>query len=323
MNANQTTALKYQNTNLLSKLNDIAKLVGNTPIIEFSGESKGIIAKLEYANYTGSTKDRATLSILRNAIENNLLTEGSTIIESTSGNFGISLAHFSIALGLNFIPVIDPNITNINRSVLEFLCEDVIEVTERDITGGYLLSRLKTVEDFKLKHPKVFHPNQYENNYNWYGYKSMAFEIANQVNHLDYIVVAVSTGGTITGISSEIKKYFPNIRVVAVDVKGSMVFEKTPRKRTLSGLGSSRQSNFISSHENNIDEVLILEEEDIVKNCKKMARNHAIFGGASSGATFAGAQHILKRHQEKGEEVKIMMICPDKGTSYVNCFATN
>ncbi|MFD2587083.1 pyridoxal-phosphate dependent enzyme [Croceitalea marina] len=315
MQINSPRILKVSNYVLSKKLSNISHLIGNTPILAFTGESEGIIAKLEYSNFSGSTKDRATLSILRNAIAENILQEGDTIIESTSGNFGISLAQFSRVLGLKFIPVIDPNIAEINRKVLEFLCDDIIEVTERDITGGYLLSRLEVVENYKAKHKNVFHPNQYKNKFNWIGYKHLAREIYDQVETLDYIVIAVSTGGTITGVSREIKKYFPKIKVVAVDVKGSMVFEDKPKKRKLSGLGSSRKSDFITNY-GSVDEVMIFEEKDIIENCKKMARKDAVFAGASSGAVYAGAQSILKRYNNS--DVKIMMICPDRGTPYVN-----
>ena len=80
-----------ENTNhlLLSRLANISHLIGNTQIMHLAKESKGIIAKLEFSNFSGSIKDRATLSILKNAIERNQLKEGGTIIESTSGNFGI------------------------------------------------------------------------------------------------------------------------------------------------------------------------------------------------------------------------------------------
>jgi len=315
MQINSPRILEAPNYGLSKKLNNISHLIGNTPILSFMGKSEGIIAKLEYSNFSGSTKDRATLSILSNAIAENIIKEGDTIIESTSGNFGISLAQFSLSLGLKFIPIIDPNITEINRKVLEFLCEEIIEVTERDITGGYLLSRLEAVENYKATHKNVFHPNQYKNKFNWMGYKHLAKEIYDQVDTLDYIVIAVSTGGTITGVSREIKKYFPEIKVVAVDVKGSMVFEDKPQKRKLSGLGSSRKSDFIANY-GSVDEVMIFEEKDIINHCKKMARENAIFAGASSGATYAGAQSILKRHNYA--DVKIMMICPDRGTSYVN-----
>ncbi|GAA4237215.1 2,3-diaminopropionate biosynthesis protein SbnA [Postechiella marina] len=306
---------EIEDCTLLRKLEHISALIGNTPIIPFTGKSEGIFAKLEYLNFTGSTKDRASLSILTQAIEKKLLNKNSTIIESTSGNFGISLAQFALALGINFIPVIDPNITTINKKALKFLCEKVIEVTEVDATGGYLLNRIKAVENYKLEHPEVFHPNQYKNDYNWMGYKSIAQELSVQMDTLDYIVIAVSTGGTITGVSREIKKYFPNIKVVGVDVKGSMVFQNTPQKRKLSGLGSSRKSDFIANY-GEVDEAMIFDEKEILDNCKKMARNNAIFAGASSGAAYAAAQRLLKRHKNK--DVKIMMICPDRGTSYVD-----
>lgn len=312
---NDSNIFKVKPVTLNHKLDTIYPLIGNTPIKPFLEDGNGIYAKLEYFNFSGSIKDRATFSILKNAIDSGLLDEKSTIIESTSGNFGISLALFAKTLGIKFIPVIDSNITPINRKILKFLSENVIEVTERDETGGYLLNRMKTVELYKKNNTNVFHPNQYMNKYNYLGYNSMVKEIYNQVDHLDYIIIAVSTGGTITGISTEVKKYFPEIKVIGVDVEGSLVFDNKPSMRNLSGIGSSRKSNFIDKY-GNIDEVMILSEDLIVNGCREMVLKHSVFAGASSGAVYVAAKKIQERHHSRNP--KIMIICPDRGVSYIN-----
>lgn len=307
--------IKLKANILIEKLKAIEQLIGNTPIMPLFGNSRGIYAKLEYTNFSGSIKDRATLSLLKKAIDTQLLKKGDFVIESTSGNFGISLAFFSAVLGFKFIPVIDPNITSINRKILEFLAYEIIEVTERDKTGGFLLNRLKAVEEFKSKNKNVYHPNQYENEFNYLGYQPLAEEISRQFETLDYIVVAVSTGGTITGLSMKIRDYFPNIKIVAVDVKGSLIFKDTPLKRNLPGIGSSIRSKFVVDCAE-IDEILIFDETEIVEKCRQMAKKEMIFAGVSSGATYAGAKVILERH--KNEDVNILMICPDRGTSYID-----
>jgi 2,3-diaminopropionate biosynthesis protein SbnA len=300
---------------LLEKIRVIEHLIGDTKVMPLSGTSKGIYAKLEYTNFSGSIKDRATLNILKNAIEAGKLNDESTIIESTSGNFGISLALFSIALGIKFIPVIDANISSINRKILKLLSTEVVEVTERDESGGFLLNRIKVVEEYKSTHSNAFHPDQYKNEDNYRGYQKMADEILTQFDELHYLIISVSTGGTLTGLSSRIKKYFPDIKVVAVDVEGSLVFSNIPKKRHLSGLGASIKSQFIDKQAE-IDEVIILSESEIVQEAQQMVLNDCLFAGASSGAAYCGAKKILQRYPQ--QDVKILIICPDRGVPYID-----
>ena len=298
---------------LIKKINNIGKLIGNTKALELANE-ESIFAKIEYTNFSGSIKDRAAFSIIKNSILSGEINQNTTIIESTSGNFGVSLSLICIHLNIKFIAVIDSNISIQNKKILKLLAHEVIEITELDNTGGYLLNRLKFVNEYKSVNANVFHPNQYENENNYKGYYKMVSEISKEFNTLDYVIIAVSTGGTLTGISKKIKTFFPNIKIIGVDVKGSQVFSDIKGRRTLSGLGSSRKSSFIDSNAN-IDEVFIFSEEEIKEGYKKLNIENGIFAGISSGANYCAALEIKKRFHK--ETPKILLICPDKSTPYI------
>ena len=301
---------------LIEKLAKIEELIGNTKVLELAKE-KSIFAKIEYTNFSGSIKDRAAFNIIKHGILADRINPETTIIESTSGNFGLSLALICIYLNIKFIAVVDANISESNKRALKFLSHDVVEINKRDETGGYLLNRLKFIEEFKANNQNVFHPDQYNNEYNYKGYYQMVAEINQQFDTLDYIIIAVSTGGTISGISKNIKRFFPNIKVIAVDVKGSQIFSNEKARRTLSGIGASKKSSFIDPIAC-IDEVLIFSEEKIKEGCKKLNIENGIFAGISSGATYCGAMEIKKRFPYK--EHKMLLICPDRGAPYFKLF---
>ncbi len=301
---------------LVDKINAIESLIGNTQTQRLVRETS-IYAKLEHTNFSGSIKDRAALNILKNGILSGSINEDSIIIESTSGNFGISLAYMCISMNIKYIAVVDPNISESNKKKLTFLAHKVVEITERDETGGYLLSRLKYVEEFKRNNKNVFHPDQYNNSDNYKGYYQMVDEISQQFDHLDYIVIAVSTGGTITGLSQNIKLHFPNVEVVAVDVCGSQIFSNNVKKRTLSGIGASKKSYFIERFAD-IDHALIFSEDEIIEGCRKLNRENGIFAGISSGAAYCGAME-MKRLSELSDP-QILIICPDGLTAYIELF---
>lgn len=301
---------------LIDKLKSIEVLIGNTQTRKLLREDS-VYAKIEHTNFSGSIKDRAAFNIIKNGILTNKINEESIIIESTSGNFGISLASMCVSLDIKYIAVVDPNISASNKKKLSILAHEVVEVTERDETGGYLLSRLKYVEKFKQTNDNVFHPDQYNNSDNYKGYYQLVSEINEQFEHLDYVVIAVSTGGTIAGVSQRIKTYFPNVKIVAVDVCGSQIFSNQTMNRTLSGIGASKKSSFIENIAT-IDQALIFTEDEIVQGCRKLNVENGIFAGISSGAAYCGAMEI--KRQSELENPQILIICPDGLTAYVDLF---
>lgn len=301
---------------LEEKLNELESLIGNTPLYKFNCQGN-VYAKLEYNNLMGSIKDRPAFYILKNAIANGLINNDSTIIESTSGNFGIALAGICKRLGLKFIPVIDPNITLEKASILTMLSHKVVRVEERDKTGGYLLNRIKEVKRLLKIIPGSFNPNQYENEDNYLSYyHTLGPEICAKFSQLNHVFIAVSSGGTIIGLSLKLKEKYPGIKIIAVDVEGSLIFDNKPKSRSISGLGSSMRTALINKAL--IDDVIILSQWDIVKGCHALLNEQGILGGASSGAAFRAMNVYNDKYNINTDTNTSLLIIPDSGNTYVN-----
>lgn len=220
---------------------EMTQLVGNTPMIQLKlDELKkvNLYAKLECNNPTGSVKDRAASNILMTLLESKEITHNTTIIESSSGNFGIALSYFCKMFNLPFYCVIDPNISPINEKIIRLNATKVIKVTEPDENGGYLLNRIKKVKELKSMIADSYWVNQYGNWLNAESYyNTLGEEICKDLPNADYVFLGVSSGGTITGTSRKIKEKLPNAKVIAVDIVGSVVFGVNLRKDIFQVLG--------------------------------------------------------------------------------------
>src|SRR6266545_472720 len=155
-------APKYS-TGLIARLAQLRKTLRPTPHLPLAMEGVQLFAKLEYVNPVGSIKDRPAFWILKQAAERGDINEHTTVIESSSGNFASALATFTRLVGLQFIPVIDPNISGTYESFLRRLCPKVVKVEERDDTGGFLKTRLAMVKRLCATVPNAYWTNQYGN----------------------------------------------------------------------------------------------------------------------------------------------------------------
>src|SRR5687767_5765101 len=132
---------------MLNELSKLKAYIGQTPLIQLNNEGLNMFANLEYNNFSGSSKDRAAYSIIYNRIKWGAIDENTTIIASSSGNLAIAVASICKRLNLKFIPVIDPNINKAYEQLLNLISYRVVKVTARDHTGGYLLTRIDTVNE--------------------------------------------------------------------------------------------------------------------------------------------------------------------------------
>lgn len=290
--------------------------IGKTPFRPLHHQHARIVAKLEYCNFSGSTKDRAAYNMIVEATEAGKINEETTVIASSSGNFAIACASILRLIGVNFIPVVDPNINPSNLNLLRTLCRHVEMVSDPDPTGGYLLTRIQRVNDLCNSSNTTYCLDQYNDPSNFRGYmKTLAKEIIHEFEHLDYLFTAVSSGGTITGLSLKLKSFFPELKTVAVDIEGSVIFGHHPAPRRVSGIGASQRS----AHLNHaiIDEVVIVSESELVNGCHNLLSEHAIFAGGSSGACYAAISKLLG---EDSSQVKpnVLFICPDRGNAYLD-----
>src|SRR6266508_3428456 len=131
---------------LVTRLERLGKTLRPTPHVPLAVDHLNLFAKLEYLNPVGSIKDRPAYWILKRAAERGEISDGTTVVESSSGNFASALAAFTRLVGLQFIPVIDPNISSTYEGFLRRLCPTVVKVEERDDTGGFLKTRLDMVK---------------------------------------------------------------------------------------------------------------------------------------------------------------------------------
>ncbi|TCP67309.1 2,3-diaminopropionate biosynthesis protein SbnA [Baia soyae] len=300
---------------MLEKLQKLGHLVGNTPLVPLEHPSIHLYTKLEYHNLMNSVKARTAYYMLSSAIKRGEIHEGTTLIESSSGNLAIALATFCQYLKIKFIPVIDPNINGVYEDLLRSISYQVVKVTDRDETGGFLLTRLKKIQDLLHSIPNAYWTNQYQNPDNFYAhYHGIGTELVQHFETLDYAFIGVGTGGTISGISNRLKEAFPNVKVIAVDSEGSVIFNDKPKKRHIPGIGASTVPELVKRAV--IDEVVHISEQHTVEGCHQLFENHGIFAGGSSGTSYYAIQQYF---QDKAfaEKPNVVFLCPDNGVPYV------
>ncbi|NGY62584.1 2,3-diaminopropionate biosynthesis protein SbnA [Lentzea sp. NEAU-D13] len=309
-------------TALTNRLNEVERSFSPTPLVSVDDDNVDLHAKLEFCNPTGSVKDRAAFWILKRAVERGEITSSTTVVESSSGNFAIAMSSFCRALGIAFVPVIDPNCNVATEQYLRAACDRVEKVTERDSSGGFLLSRLARVQELEAALPGAYWPNQYANaDAAEAHFLLTGGEIAGTLDSLDYVFIGVSTGGTLAGLSQRLKKEFPQVKVIAVDTEGSVIFGRAPRARKLPGLGSSIVPPLVASAE--IDDVVIVSEHEAVRGCRALLRRSGLFVGGSTGSTYAAIQRYFAGRGNSTEWPRTLFLCADRGTAYAETVYNN
>ncbi len=305
-------------------LNDYLEFVGNTPMLHFQLDGASnidIYAKLEFCNPTGSVKDRAANHIIRKLLDLKEINNDTTLIESSSGNFGIALAAYCKKYRLKFIAVIDPCINPINETLMRSFGATVIKVEIPDCNGGYLLNRIEKVKQLKEEITNSYWVNQYGNPYNAEAYyKTLGTEICESVDNIDYVFLGISSGGTITGVSQKIKESYPTAKVVAVDIYGSVIFGNPPKKRFIPGIGSSMVPDIINQAK--IDDVVMVDEVATIDMCHELLSKHNIFAGGSSGSVLAGIKKYFAGKPASSPQ-KVATIFPDRGDRYATTVYNN
>lgn len=276
--------------------------IGNTPVYKIQNDENNIYLKFEGANPFGSSKDRSANYVLDKLYKDKVINKDTTIIESSSGNMGIALAAKCHELGNKFICIIDPHISFINEYLIKAYGAQTIKVDEKDENNSYLKTRLKQVKRLTEEIPNSYWFNQYGNPLVCEAYEQIGREMLEQVENIDYVFVAVSSAGTIAGISKAIKEKNKNVKIIAVDVMGSKVFDpNTTQKRFLSGIGSSIQSDNLARAV--IDDVILVEEKDGIKGCHELLSNHLIFAGGSAGCVYTAIKEYIKKNNLNNKNI--------------------
>lgn len=294
-----------------------AALIGNTPLLELNifAKTKGLqarlLAKLEFLNPTGSVKDRAALSMIKDAEKKGLLKENSVIIEPTSGNTGIGLACVAAARGYRTVIVMPDSMSVERQKLMRAYGAEVV------LTPGALgmQGAVEKAEALAKQLPNSFIPDQFGNPANAAAHAATTGpEIWKDTDgNVDFFVAGVGTGGTITGVGAFLKKKDPNVRVVAVEPTSSPLLSGGKAgPHGLQGIGANFVPKVLDTQI--YDRVIPVTEEEAYAAARLLGKTEGILVGISSGAALHAASLLAEENPGK----TIVALLPDTGDRYLS-----
>lgn len=248
--------------------------------------------------------------ILDCARDAGLLRPGATVIETTSGTFGLALALLCNQRGYRLILVSDPAIDEPLRRRLEELGAQVEIVRDPAPTGGFQRARLDRMAEFQAAYPDHFWPAQYDNDHNPGAYAPLTELLAEAIGQIDCLVGTVGSGGSMCGTSSYLRLLFPHLHAVGVDTHGSVLFGQPDRKRLLRGLGNSLMPRNVDHAA--FDEVHWVAASEGFLATRELHRRHALYMGATSGTAYLVARWWAQQHPD----ASVVVLLPDEGYRY-------
>jgi cystathionine beta-synthase len=310
----------------------ILETIGRTPLVRLRKVTRGVapdvLAKVEFFNPGGSVKDRIGLSIIEEAERSGRLKPGGTIVEATSGNTGVGLAIAAAVKGYKCIFVMPDKMSDEKiRTLRAFGAKVVITPTavDKDDPRSYY----KVAERLVRETPNAILGNQYHNPANpAIHYATTGPEIWEQTGgQIDVFVAGMGTGGTITGVARYLRERKPDIKIVGVDVVGSLLFDtwrngrvpENPILKTykLEGIGE----DFIPStlDLSLCDLVVQVSDRESFLMARRIVREEGIFVGGSCGAAVAGALKAIPQLNLTAEHTVVVLL-PDSGSRYLTKF---
>lgn len=294
-------------------------LIGNTPLLELNkisaklGLGSPIIAKVEFFNPGGSSKDRIALAMIEDAEAKEILKPGATIIEPTSGNTGVGLALVSAVKGYHLILTMPDTMSMERRNLVKAYGAEVKLTPGKDGMSG----AISEAEHLRDTIPGAVILQQFENPANpQRHYETTGMEIWEQTEgQVDVFVAGVGTGGTISGVGKRLKQLNPNVKIIAVEPASSPVLNggnAGPHKIQGIGAGFIPKTYDASI----IDEVLDIDNDDAILMGRELAKTEGLLVGISSGAAVCGAVEIAKRPEYANK--KIVVLLPDTGERYLS-----
>ncbi len=275
---------------------------------------RSLFLKCEGFNFAGSIKLKAATEMVEAAERQGVLTPGSVLVESSSGNLGVALSMIAASKDYRFLCVTDSRCNLSTRLLMEALGSQVHVITEPVANGGFLGARIEYVRALCASDDRYVWLNQYTNQGNWKAhYRTTAPAIARQFPQLDVLFVGAGTTGTLMGCARYFREWHRPVLVVAVDSVGSVTFGGAAGRRMIPGLGTSVRPPLLE--EPYVDDVVRVDEADTIRACHRLARRGFLFGG-STGTVVSGAMDWLSRHDASG--LIAVAIAPDLGERYLD-----
>jgi len=301
--------------------------IGNTPLIRLNRVSDDtgceILGKAEFLNPGQSVKDRAALSIVRDAMARGELRPGGTIVEGTAGNTGIGLALVGNALGMTSVIVIPETQTREKKDALRALGAQLVEVPAvpyRD-PNNYIKIAGRMAEQLKRDNPAgAIWANQFDNVANRAAHvETTGPEIWEQTGgNIDGFICAVGTGGTLAGCAMALRTRKPDIAIGLADPPGAALFSyyttgvlASEGGSVTEGIGQGRITANLEGL--SVDHAFRIPDAETVTTVFDLVRDEGLCLGTSSGVNVAGAVRMARA---MGPGHTIVTILCDPGTRY-------
>lgn len=287
----------------------VAQLVGNTPLVRLASLCRGevqVYGKLEGHNAGGSVKDRAALSMIEGALSRGELRAGGRLIEATSGNTGIALAMMARLKGLEIELVMPENAT---KERVQTMRAFGATVTLTPQAGG--MEGARDYVQAKVAAGQIA-LNQFANPDNPAAhYRGTGPEIwRDTAGKITHFVSAMGTTGTIMGVSRFLKEQNPKVQIIGVQPAGGA---------SIPGIRRWPPEYLPSIFEpQRVDRTIDIDEDSAAQMARLLARQEAVFSGASSGGAAAVALQIAEELQAQGQGGLIVCIICDRGDRYLS-----
>ena len=287
----------------------ILDAIGSTPLIQIDG----IWIKLEFLNPSGSIKARIAKYMIERAEREGLLKPGDTIAEASSGNTGNAMSMVAAVKGYKMLVVMPNGMSRERTAISRAFGAEVRTIGEFHVNDA--LAEVRRLGDL----PGYFAPQQFDNEWNvdenreWLAQEILAQLPAGMLP--DAVICGVGTGGTIIGVGQAFKAVNPACKVVALEPSESCtILCGEIGKHLIEGIADGFVPGIIQRHRALLDDVIAIESDAAVQEMRRLAREHGIFVGPSSGAHLIGARELRDRYNV---ENVVTFFC-DEGEKYIN-----
>ncbi len=290
----------------------VLSLIGRTPLVplHFPADGLTLFAKAEFLNPSGSIKDRLALTIVDDAEARGLLRADSIIVECTSGNTGIALAMVGAAKGHRVKILMSESASVERRHLLRQLGA---EVELFAATGGYATG-IELAREMAARDPRIFLPCQFENPLNALDHEQhTGREILERMHgRVDAFVAGYGTGGTLAGCGRALVAANPDVKIIAMEpAEAAMLSGECPCCHFIEGIAGGYVPPLL--REAQIDSIVKVSSADALAMTRRLAREHGLLVGTSSGANVVAALQVAR---ELGPESRVATVLCDRAERY-------
>ena len=287
------------------------KKIGNTPLIQIKGLEKNnnkVYSKCEFMNPTGSHKDRTFLHIITSLEEQGEIKKGMTLVDCSTGNGGAALAWIGKEKGYKVKIFMPEGMTKERTDQIESFDAEIIETPKELFLNGSVEYAKKYMLSEQAKNDNTYFLDQGSSLLNmeaWYGCGQEIITELNKNNIIpDYFICSIGTGGTFSGIASKLKKAYPKIKTIGIEVdqsaplyalKNNLIF--CHKNHSLMGLGAGVLSD--NTNVELIDEIAIVNDKDSWRTMKSFIKEEGLGIGPTCGSNLLICKKIMNHVNDK------------------------